>query len=524
MKTADAAAISPIEEVLQVRVIDLLESPTNPRKTYDPAKLQALADSIEAAGGIKVPLVVRPLPGRAAHEIVVGHRRFRAAKLLKLATVPALVRPLSDEEATELQQIENLERADVDPVEAAEGWAWLIARHGSVEAAAARMGKPAREIAQAARLAALVPEAKAALARGALGLDVARVLAPLPAASQEAMLSACSWGEGKGKTYQPVEAFRRRVQEQVLQRLSAVPWPLEDATLVPAAGACTTCPKRTGAQTLLFPGVKADACTDATCFREKRAAWLARVTADEAAKSGGASPVLISESYTSHEKGVLGAGTYVLLGAGMKTCKARVPAVGVDGASFGRVVSICRERTCPIHGAREASAGSRAIVRRQTQARRKQAVAGVVRQRIFQATIAAVKVVDPAVILDTLMDRLWHDDLRKVIDVMGYAGPQPPTKTATGKPTAAWERNAQRRAAAERTIKGLTGRAQAQAIMALALGRALGAGPSQAAAAKDPLLLAAKRLKVDVAGITRAVLAAAAKKTRKAAPTAKRAR
>src|SRR5215217_9463763 len=96
----------------------LQESPTNPRRTFSEDALYELADSIRALGGLVQPIVVRPLD-IDAYEVVAGARRFRAAKLAGLDALDARVMELTDEQAIEVQLVENAQRADVHPYEEA---------------------------------------------------------------------------------------------------------------------------------------------------------------------------------------------------------------------------------------------------------------------------------------------------------------------------------------------------------------------------------------------------------------------
>jgi ParB-like chromosome segregation protein Spo0J len=134
--TQDTITALPIEQ--------LHESPFNPRKIFDAGALQELAIDIKSVGRVLQPLLVRPrifAEGLARRgdgqrdpddtqdgwEIVFGHRRYRAAELAGLAEVPCMVRAMTDDEARRAQISENLQRADIHPIEEAEGYQALIA-------------------------------------------------------------------------------------------------------------------------------------------------------------------------------------------------------------------------------------------------------------------------------------------------------------------------------------------------------------------------------------------------------------
>lgn len=113
-----------------------------PRTAFDPAALQELADSIQAQGVVQ-PLVVRPL-AEQRWEIVAGERRWRAAQLAGLETVPAIVRDIPDEAVVAVALIENLQREDLNPLEAATALQRLVHEFGLThQAVAEAVGAPA---------------------------------------------------------------------------------------------------------------------------------------------------------------------------------------------------------------------------------------------------------------------------------------------------------------------------------------------------------------------------------------------
>lgn len=161
-----------------VASIDRLRAnPDQPRKRFDDAELDALAMSIREKGVVQ-PLIVRPDPFEPdAWQIVAGERRWRAAQRAGLHEVPIVVRRIDDAEVLELGILENVQRADLNPIEEATGYAQLIERFGHTqERLAAAMGKSRSYIANALRLLTL-PEPVQSLAReGALSAGHARTL------------------------------------------------------------------------------------------------------------------------------------------------------------------------------------------------------------------------------------------------------------------------------------------------------------------------------------------------------------
>ena len=131
-------------------------NPLQPRKTFNPEELDSLADSIRMHGIIQ-PLTVRRLPS-GFYQIIAGERRWRAARLAGLSDVPVVVIEADDKKAMELALIENLQRADLNPIEEALGYQELMGTYEMTqEQAAARVGKSRPAVANALRLLSLSP-------------------------------------------------------------------------------------------------------------------------------------------------------------------------------------------------------------------------------------------------------------------------------------------------------------------------------------------------------------------------------
>lgn len=169
----------PAGRVYQEVAIDAIRPPhSQPRKTFDAAKIDELARSIKAKG-VLLPLLVRTVPG--GYELISGERRLRAARQLGLATVPVLVRDVAPQEQLELALIENLQRADLDPIEEGRGYADLIERFGMTqEEVAAKVGRDRATVANALRLLKLPEKVQAALKEGGISVGHAKLLLPLP--------------------------------------------------------------------------------------------------------------------------------------------------------------------------------------------------------------------------------------------------------------------------------------------------------------------------------------------------------
>ena len=146
-------SLSETEKITQIKIGQLQTNPYQPRKIFDDAALQELSESIKEHG-ILQPVVVRK---HGQHfELVVGERRFRAAKLAKLKEVPAIIKDLTDQQMMELAILENLQREDLTPIEEAEAYQKLMEALGlTQEQLAFRLGKSRPHIANHVRLLAL---------------------------------------------------------------------------------------------------------------------------------------------------------------------------------------------------------------------------------------------------------------------------------------------------------------------------------------------------------------------------------
>lgn len=282
----------PLDQIAVYATIEidrLLESPTNPRKTF--GDLTGLADSIKRAGLLQ-PIVVRRWPleqatdATASYEIVAGHRRVRAAKIAGLSKIPVMIRTLTTEQVIELQLVENLRREGLNPIEEAEGFSALQGRGLSADQIAERIGTSKATVYARLKLLALCPEARAALLDGLLHPSVATPLARLSHRLQASALDAPALRPLEG---QPAPARRaiEWLQTEYVRSLRGVPFDLGDETLCPEAGSCKACPKRTKNAPDLFDDLLkvGDACTDVSCYTDKlKANW--NRTAEKAATAG----------------------------------------------------------------------------------------------------------------------------------------------------------------------------------------------------------------------------------------------
>jgi ParB family chromosome partitioning protein len=175
------------ERVHQIGPASIVPSALQPRKDFGREALQELIDSIRQHGIIQ-PLIVRQVGAR--FELIAGERRWRAAQEAGLTQVPVIIRSASDMEVLELSLIENLQRADLNPIEEAQGYARLANEFGMrQEDIALKVGRSRAAVANAMRLLDLHPQVQIWLAQDLLSVGHAKVLLALKA-PEEQLLAA----------------------------------------------------------------------------------------------------------------------------------------------------------------------------------------------------------------------------------------------------------------------------------------------------------------------------------------------
>lgn len=356
-------------EYRDLPIDSLTESPNNPRKSFDEASLNELAASIKAQG-ILSPLVVRPVGHH--FEIVAGARRYRAAQLAGLETAPVRVVELTDAQALETSIVENLQRRNVHPLDEAAGFAALMRLEEpkyTIEQIGAKCGKNPSYVAARLRLTELAAPVAEAFAKDEIGVGHALLLAKLQPAEQQEALTACYQEQygGPNKTKRvllPVRHLQLWIEHNILLELADAPFFKEDAALVPEAGSCVECSKRTGQNVLLFAGIAAqhDSCSDPKCWAMKVDAHVRQTLA--------AKPKLIqiSTAYGSPKDSgtAIPRNKYVEIHSEKptnpkqrewpeyKSCKFTIEAIVTEGNEKGEIRRVCANSDCPIHHARKA--------------------------------------------------------------------------------------------------------------------------------------------------------------------------
>jgi ParB family transcriptional regulator, chromosome partitioning protein len=365
LESKSPSAVPPVLHTMQdIPLTHIQESKTNPRRQFDEAKLAELADNIRLHGVLQ-PVLVRPLPGakEGHYELVAGARRYRASKLAERETIPATIRELTDTECLELQLIENLQRADVHELDEARAYAALMQLQPdtyTVETLAEKIGRSEKYVYSRLRLMHLVEDVQQAFYTGKLTVAHAFEIARLAPEDQRRTLAECfphhrtttAVLKDKKAEAVTVRQLREWIEREVHLDLTNAPFDTEDDKLLPTAGSCPRCPKRTGTNPLLFPeaiGQKNSICTDRTCYRSKVEALVQlRVKPLEAS---GEKPLRVSHvpswQANGHEPDVLYSGQYRT--AKKAECPHTKPAVVIDGTSAGTILHVCGDEKCPVH-------------------------------------------------------------------------------------------------------------------------------------------------------------------------------
>jgi ParB family chromosome partitioning protein len=432
-------AVPPVVSSIQdIPLAKIRESKTNPRRFFDETKLAELADNIRQHGVLQ-PILLRPLPeGEAGtYELVAGTRRYRASKLAKRESIPATVRELTDAQALELQVIENVQRVDVHPIDEAQGYAALIELQPdtyTVESIASRVGRSPAYVSGRLRLIQLIAEAKQAFYDDKLTVAHAFEIARLQANDQRRALQECfpqhrnaaAILKDKKAEATTVRELRAWIEREIHLDLTNAPFDPQDETLLPKAGACARCPKRTGSNPLLFPEVRLKStCTDRECYRAKVEA-LVQIHAKPLEEKG-EKPLRVSQApawqANGHAKDVLFEGQYRKAKA-KGECPNTRAAVLIDGKGAGSIFFLCQAEKCDVH-----NSVSRYQPTPQEQAQRKkealaERVEKLSRVRILEATRKKLPDVlsrpDLEMVALDYFRRLGHDNHRRLCKVYGW--------------------------------------------------------------------------------------------------------
>lgn len=293
-RKAAPAQAAPVNETPEPRldVVALKElhpMKENPRSRANVAKDAELEASV-GIHGILQPLLITPR-AKGGYSIVCGHRRYDAAGKCGLTHVPCMVRDITALEALEIQYVENLQRADIHPLDEAEGFRALIEKHGkTVEELAVKIGRSTGYIYQRLKLCDLPKAMKEALWNDVVPVATALIVARIADAGQrkhaaDAILKNQEFEDGKPVTVpMSTTEARRFVADAYMTRLDLAPFDINDESL--GCQSCAVCPKR-ARNSDLFADIapKHDLCNDPECYKSKVQVAYKHV-ADEAETDG----------------------------------------------------------------------------------------------------------------------------------------------------------------------------------------------------------------------------------------------
>ncbi len=195
----------------QIPVTAITPNPRQPRTALDPEALAELAASIKEHGLLQ-PLVVTRL-GPERYQLIAGERRWQAARLAGLETVPVVVKEATPQQLLELALVENIQRADLNPLEEAAAYRQLVDEFGlTQEQVAARVGKSRVAVTNTLRLLKLPPQVQQALADGTIREGHARALLALP--TPEAQVAALKTVVGQALSVRQTEELVRRLRAE----------------------------------------------------------------------------------------------------------------------------------------------------------------------------------------------------------------------------------------------------------------------------------------------------------------------
>lgn len=307
----------------------------NYRTSMSAEGLTELAESIKHSGLIQ-PATVRPLAEAIEGKyfaLVAGARRYAAHQLAELPTILCNVREMSEQQAEEARLIENLQRENPHPADEARAVARLSAGGASHQEIASRLGKSLLWVSQRRAISELVPTWLDTLRADKLTITAAEELARWPQSVQDRLVTEYA------KNYRNQTITEGTVKSWVrseMRVLANAPWSLEDAELLPAAGACVTCPKRSSCAGVLFevPQDGKDTCLDSGCWAKKLLLRTEQVLIENSTPEQPARR--ISSTYCQTPAGALPPGRYEV------TKKKKDVEVGVyvDGPQQGRAVRI----------------------------------------------------------------------------------------------------------------------------------------------------------------------------------------
>ena len=426
-----------MEQFQIVTIGRVFESPLNPRKYFNEKKMEELVESIKAKG-VLVPLLVRQvseaLNGMVVgvkFEIASGHRRYRAAGKAGLKEVPLIVREMSDADFLDVLIIENDKHEALEPLEQAQGYKTLMDESKyDIPGIALRVSKSESYVYQRLKLLELIPEAQKLLIEGGINAGHAILIARLQPDQQKELLkkeSGLYEGWGPDRVVVSVRDLADYIERQIHLDLNSASFKKSDPDLIPEAGPCTTCRKRTGFEPALFPETKKkDTCTDPSCFHKKvevfTKQWIEKKSQDSDIP-----PLRLSTEYDGRikkvpedsEKPIPSQLYHEITDKKKDICSSAREGIITDGKKEGRTMLVCVDPKCEKHHRRDSSSPEDQKWKAQQKVQEEKRKQGkTFRLRIIDEIIKDVKELDKAdlaFIAGQLYDELWQEYQKDIL-------------------------------------------------------------------------------------------------------------
>jgi ParB family chromosome partitioning protein len=341
-----------------------------------------------------------------------------------------------------------LQRADVHELDEARGYAALMQLQPdtyTVETLAEKIGRSEKYVYARLRLTHLVEDVQQAFYAGKLTVAHAFEIARLQPTDQQRALAGCFPNhrtaaallkDTKAEAAVTVRELREWIESEIHLDLTNAPFDPQDETLLPAAGSCAACPKRTGNNPLLFPEIRQKSiCTDRACYRAKVEAFVQIRT--KPLEASGEKPLRVSHAPAWQVKernaDVLYEGHYRTVKKA--ECPQTKPAVVIDGADAGKVLHVCRDEQCKVHARvthyepspRERAARAKELLAERTEKLTRVRVLNAIRKKL-PATLSRPDL-DMAAL--DYFERLGHDNHRRLCRIYGWE--EKKTKTSWGE-------------------------------------------------------------------------------------------
>lgn len=321
-----------------IKISEAVLSKTNVQGRNEGKAFDDLVASVKEKG-VLVPVLARNIGGK--WEVIAGNRRLAAAKKAGLEEIPAQIVEMTDIEAREAQIVENLQRADIHPIDEGELYRKLIEESKyEISAVAAKVGKSEVYVRQRLFLTNLGESAAAEYRKGNINDGHAVLIAKLsPSDQMKAMKEAVEDSFGDHVTVKELKVW---IQDNIYTELENQPW-VGNEEAMKAVGPCNEACGIISSVESLFGPVKEGVCTSLKCWRNKMANFIAWK-----AKEGNLSKV--SNEYGKAGSGVCSRSEYVIVAKrGKDRCKSVQQAIIAEGSELGKVIDICVDPHCQTH-------------------------------------------------------------------------------------------------------------------------------------------------------------------------------